>query len=222
MTAHDVARVLPDIPRLRDLCRSLAVLEAILSPEWESRYYSFDAAWSPEEEMASMRNGSGDGYFIVFSAAGAYICGFDHESAMSPYRTGRPWPGVFDAVPEVFRPCVEEASFGDPHGKPLATACLWRETSDDQWRVGEIDYPQGESDPDGAARMFSLPVEPSSEAYQRFAEHYYEVAVDLEAVRHVYELRPLAQGVVSSLNSDVLISALGEDLAAARYPVAAG
>ncbi|MFE4802065.1 hypothetical protein ACFRFL_45945 [Streptomyces sp. NPDC056708] len=32
------------------------------------------------EEMASMRNGSGDEYSIVFSAAGAYVRGFDHET----------------------------------------------------------------------------------------------------------------------------------------------
>ncbi|MER6176890.1 hypothetical protein [Streptosporangium sp. NPDC001681] len=52
MTDHDVARLLPGVPMLRDLCRSMAVLEAILSPEWESRYHSFDAGWSPRAEMA--------------------------------------------------------------------------------------------------------------------------------------------------------------------------
>ncbi|GGK93763.1 hypothetical protein Ppa06_61930 [Planomonospora parontospora subsp. parontospora] len=83
MTAHDVARLLPDVPVLRDLCRSMAVLEAILSPDWESRYHSLDAAWSPGEEMASMCNGSGEEYSIVFSAAGAYVRGFAH------YRRGR-------------------------------------------------------------------------------------------------------------------------------------
>ncbi|OUC97026.1 hypothetical protein [Streptosporangium minutum] len=139
MTAHDVARLLPGIPVLRGLCRSMAVLEAILSPEWSSRHHSFDAGWGPGEEMASMRNGSGDEYSIVFSTAGAYIRGFDHEAVMSPYGNDGPWQGVLDSVPELFRHCVEGPAFCDGDGMPVVTACLWRETGDDRWRVGEID-----------------------------------------------------------------------------------
>lgn len=73
VTVCDVARRLPSIADLRDLCRSLAMLDAILCPDWEGRYYSFKAGWAAGEEMASMRNGSGDEYSIVFSAAGAYV-----------------------------------------------------------------------------------------------------------------------------------------------------
>jgi hypothetical protein len=40
MTAQDVVRRLPDIPVVRDRSRSLAMLDAILSPVWEYRYYS--------------------------------------------------------------------------------------------------------------------------------------------------------------------------------------
>jgi hypothetical protein len=69
MTAQDVAHQLPDIAVVRDRSRSLAMLDAILSPEWEYRYYSFDATWGPEDELASMRNGTGDDYAIVFSPA---------------------------------------------------------------------------------------------------------------------------------------------------------
>ncbi len=41
-------------------CVSLAVLDAIMSPDWQYRYYSFDAAWGDDAMMASMRNGQGD------------------------------------------------------------------------------------------------------------------------------------------------------------------
>jgi hypothetical protein len=30
-----------------------------------------------------------------------------------------------------------------------------------RWRVGEIEYPDGESDPDGAEHLFALLVDPS-------------------------------------------------------------
>lgn len=49
-----------NIERIRALSRALAMLEAILSPDWEGRYYSFNSRWAPKQEMASMRNGEGD------------------------------------------------------------------------------------------------------------------------------------------------------------------
>lgn len=40
-------------------CRPLAILDVILSPDWEGRYYCMSAGWADGEEMASMRNESG-------------------------------------------------------------------------------------------------------------------------------------------------------------------
>jgi hypothetical protein len=37
------------------------MLDAIVCPEWEHRYYSFNANWAADEVMGSMRDGSGDG-----------------------------------------------------------------------------------------------------------------------------------------------------------------
>jgi hypothetical protein len=65
------------------------MLEAIMSPDWEYRYYSFDSKWGLDEMMASMRNGQGDDFFILFNNNGAIIKGFDHESTMSPAHTRR-------------------------------------------------------------------------------------------------------------------------------------
>lgn len=150
MTVYDVARRLPSIADLRNLCRSQAMLDAISSPDWEGRCHCFDAGWADGEEMASMRNGSGDGYSIVFSVAGACVRGFDHEAPMSPYGNGdEPWPGVIDGVAEVFKPFVEEPAFTEEDDVPVVTACLWREAADDRWRPGVIDFPAGCCDPDG-------------------------------------------------------------------------
>ncbi|GAA2208575.1 hypothetical protein GCM10009850_040330 [Nonomuraea monospora] len=169
-----------------------------------------------------MRNGSGDEYAIVFSAAGAYIRGFGHEALMSPYGNDGPWPGVLDSVPEIFGHYVREPAFCDEDGMPVVTACMWRAAEDDGWQVGEIEYPDGLSDPDGAGYLFARLADPTPEAYRRFAEDYHEVPIALDAVRHVYELRPLTQEVVSVLNAELSLKDLAEDLAAARYRSVSG
>jgi hypothetical protein len=79
---------LPDIPSLTRLSQSIAVLDTILCPDWDGRYYSFNSKWGDGEQTASMRNGSGDEYFIWFSKHGAAIKGFAHESPISPWRGG--------------------------------------------------------------------------------------------------------------------------------------
>jgi hypothetical protein len=84
--------MLPDIDALRRLSQSLAMLDAIISPQWEFRYYSFNSTWGSGEMMASMRNGSGDDYFLLFNAAGAILKGFAHESPMTPSACGGGMP----------------------------------------------------------------------------------------------------------------------------------
>jgi hypothetical protein len=202
----------------------MAMLDAIMSPEWVLRYYSFDRRWSQGEEMASMRNGSGDEYSIVFSPAGAYARGFDHESPMSPYRVvpPTPWPGLFDLVPEVFHSQVTQPAFSNEDGVPLATVCFWREYGDFQWRTGTIpSLPDGVADDGSAEWLFDVLLDGRPEAYQEFAEEYYEVTVDLEAVRSIYALQPLTQRIVSALNPEVDLAGLEEDLAAIGYPAGA-
>lgn len=200
----------------------MAMLDAILCPEWADRWHSYDARWSASEEqpleMASMRNGSGDAYSIVFSPAGAYARGFDHESPMSPYVDDALWPGVLDDVPPVFRPFVEEPSFADESGVPLVTACLWRETSDSAWRTGDIDFPEDGETADGADYVFQLLVAGTPDAYLEWAEDYYEVSLDPDAVRHVYGLRPLTAEVVAALNPEIVLADLAEDVEETGYP----
>ncbi|WP_249930709.1 hypothetical protein [Paenibacillus polymyxa] len=48
-------------------------------PEWEYRYYSYNAHWDENEQMASMRDGEGDHYFALFQPTGLIIKGFDQR-----------------------------------------------------------------------------------------------------------------------------------------------
>lgn len=75
---------LPDIIGLRRRAQSLAVLDAIMSPDWQYRYYLFNSKWDADEMMASRKNGSGDELYVLFTRFGAIFKGFDHESLMSP------------------------------------------------------------------------------------------------------------------------------------------
>ena len=56
---------LPNIKSLQQICKAISVLDAILSPEWEDRYYSYNSKWDAAEECLQMRNGSGDELFVL-------------------------------------------------------------------------------------------------------------------------------------------------------------
>ena len=60
MVTKKILKMLPEIDSLKRLSQSLAMLDAILEPDWELRYYSFNSHWGEGEMMASMRDGSGD------------------------------------------------------------------------------------------------------------------------------------------------------------------
>ena len=101
---YDLPR-LPPPARLERICKGLAVLDAILSPEWDGRYYSFDAKWSTDTRMASMRNGQGDDYFMVFTGGVAFVKGFEHEQPRADPAT------VFHGLPTALAAQRTEAAF---------------------------------------------------------------------------------------------------------------
>lgn len=44
------------------------------------------------------------------------------------------------------------------------------------------------------------------------------MAPDLQAIQHVYDLKPLTQDIASALNHEVRLEQLAEDIAEIRHP----
>lgn len=201
-------RELPNIDELKRISQSLALLDAILMPDWEYRFYSFDANWSDDEMLASMRNGSGDSYFILFNSSGAIIKGYAHESAMAAHsaETGEVWPGVLDQVPPEF-----EAVSNDPALVPEETSfCIWRKRGDLEWQTGKIEFPDADNADGSEHLLFILDGKP--ETYAAWASEYYERPIPAAAVKEIYAHKPLTQQLVSRLNADRLLEELESDL----------
>ena len=207
---------LPDVDGLRRTLQSMAMLDAILCPEWQYRYYSFNAAWTAGEQMGSMRNGSGDDFFAHFSTAGCWLNGFAHEYPLSLYRddgTKRVWPGILDTVPDEFASSLREPAFDVEN----VTFCIWRRHTDRVWQVGPVPFPPDHPAPDGSEYLLS-PLDGRPETYRAWASDYYDREVESTAVRHVYHYQPLTAEVVGRLNCDLTLADLANDIAEIGYP----
>lgn len=206
---------LPDVDGLRRLLKSMAMLDAILCPEWEFRYYSFNAGWTVGEQMGSMRNGSGDEFVAHFSAAGCWIKGFAHEYPMTPYHEDLPhvWPGVLDAIPDEFAGCLREPAFNIE----TTTFCLWRRYSDFNWRIGPVEFPLNHRDPDGSEFLLS-DLDGLPETYRVWAFDYFGRDVPLAAVAHVYNHQPLTPEIIAQINPEVSLAELVADIREIGYP----
>jgi len=188
------------------------MLDAILCPEWEYRYYSFNKNWSEGEELASMRNGSGDEWFILFGTSGAVISGLDHETkiANDPLflkEMQRQLPKVFNSFLKEPALSLERVSF-----------CYWRQATDSAWH--KVRHPERalSQSVDGSLEFLSLLIEPGS-SYQQFASEYFEVSIPLEVIENIFALVPLSTVLVSSLNPSVSMQELIEFASEIGYPI---
>ncbi len=210
MSTAETLSSLPDVDELRRLCQALATLDAILCPEWEYRYFSFNGSWAPGELLSSMRNGEGDDWLILFNSQGAIVKGFVMASKMAE---NCPWSGVVDSVPSEFSGFLNEPAFAIDK----TTFCLWRRRSDDSWSAGEIDYPGGR-DPDGSGKLLGfLDGEPST--YQRWGEEYYGARLNPRAIEQIYRHEKLTEFLVRSLNPKVKLRDLRTEIEEIGYPL---
>jgi hypothetical protein len=202
---------MPGPTDLRRIAEAVAMLDAIVCPEWEYRYYSFNSKWSDTEAMASMRNGQGDQWFALFARAGIAIVGLSHESPA--FRPGDPWPGIFERLPVAFRENVLLEPAFDTNN---ASFCLWRQNEDVRWDAGSAGSDPA-NDVDGSEEMLSI-LEGRPSDYLQFAREYFEIELSLSAVSTIYNHEPLSDEIVRSLNPDITLLLLKHDISEIGYP----
>ena len=208
-TAHPEA--LADIEALCRRTQSLAMLDAMLCPEWLYRYYSFNSRWSEGAQMASMRDGCGNDWFLLFDEFGAALKGYDKESVLAEN-------GVFPAtvqasVPPGFASFLNEPAFS----MQRASFCLWRRHTDSGWNVVAMDDAISRSSEDGSLEMLRI-LDGNPLTYRDWAQDYYEREVALDAVRAVYAFQPLTAELIAKLNPDLSLENVATDAIEIGYP----
>jgi hypothetical protein len=166
---------LPNPNLLKNLCQSFAALEAAIETEWHLRYFSFNFFWSKTESMASMRDGSGDDLFIVFSGDNCFLRGSSLSCEMTP-KNGV-WEGILTGVPSEFLDQLEEPAFHMAD----TTFCGWYLRSIGSWQVGKIELPLNSQDPDGSKRILSYFIS-GREGILKHLATYHELKIEPELV----------------------------------------
>lgn len=194
--------------RLRQLLQSMAVLDAILEPNWEYRYYCFDAHWSQGQMMGSVRNGSGDELFAVFDGHGAFLKGCAHESSAASV----PSAHFYRDLPAEF-----EGSSCEPAFSPdSVTFCIWFPVNQSKWSSSAATLPDGIDD--GSADLLSM-LDGNPETYWRWAREYYDRDIPMHAVESVYQQRLLTEELVTALNPQQGMEHLRSEIAKIGYAI---
>ena len=194
---------LPSISALRARTKALALLDAILCREWQYRYHSFNSAWASGEEMASMRDGCGDNWFLLFTSEGAALKGFAHELSEVSVANA-----IQTSVPSVFASFLREPAFSMRD----ATFCYWRSASDMKWhRVAPTSMGA-----DGSMEMLALLVGGPVD-YVEWANGYYELSITLASVESIFSGEFLTTGLINSLNPEADLTILSGDLEEIGY-----
>jgi hypothetical protein len=199
--------LLPDRKSLQRICKAISVLDAIISQEWEYRYYSYNSKWDKNEECLQMRDGSGDEMHILFREDGCVINGFAHEYDQPDKKK------LTKNLPEIFN----EFIFGEPVKTIGTTFCLWT-TELKNWQVGQL-----ENYKDNSKELLSIfdgkPKSYIDWATDYFEESYKESGIPLDAVTKIYNGEPLTKKMVLSIVDELEDwKQLKADLKEINYP----
>jgi len=183
--------LIPSPNILKQNCKSISTLEAIISPEWSYRYYSYQKDWSDTEEFCEMRDGSGNHMLIIFESNNVAINGFAHESKMIGQKE------ILSNLPAVFH----EFIFGEPVKSIGTSFCIWQTESDKKWQIGNIQF-STDNYKDGSTELLQL-LDGNPLTYKNWSEEYYEKEFDLNLIKKIYSGAILTKQLVTQINPEL-------------------
>jgi hypothetical protein len=196
--------LLPNIYSLQDICKAISVLDAIICPEWEFRYYSYNAKWDVGEHCFQMRNGSGDEMHILFLENGCVINGFAHEfESKDKIKLTANLDSIFD-----------EFMFGEPVNSIGTTFCIWTTyINKEQWQTGILD-----NFDDNSGQMLAI-FDANPKTYHNWANEHFEINIPFEIVTKIYNGEAITKDIVLSINKEMSDwKRLKKDLNEIEYP----
>jgi len=153
---------------LKNKLKRLALLDAIIEPEWEYRYYSYNANWSDTQEMASLRDSCGGEWFFLFDG--------DNVS----FKCTSPVDGLADnfddlkkLVPERFTPLLAEEAFSMDQG-----SCIWFIDNGTWIKLGK--------EIDDLPNPITIQ-EMTASDYCQFVEDIFEQEIDQKIVQSIFD-----------------------------------
>jgi hypothetical protein len=188
---------LPEPNLLKERMRRLAALDLILCEEDWLCVHQYMPDWAEGVEVGKIDNGAGDDLFVVFAQGGVIVKGFDHESPYSPHAQDEygVWPGMYEQVPEALLPYVQDEALSTED----VTFCYWRDQGDEHWYSGEYERPEGLDD--GSDFLLGY-LNDTADSYAEWANSYFEVEVDLPAVRQLIEGGRTSAANIAKLNPE--------------------
>ncbi|MBP1162040.1 MULTISPECIES: hypothetical protein [unclassified Rhodococcus (in: high G+C Gram-positive bacteria)] len=215
MPTRELLESLPAPEELRRRSIVLAALDAVMTTG--SPKYVYRPGWRADESLASMDNGAGDEYSIIFGPKGTYVRGFDHESEMNTYDQvdAALWPGLTDHLPAVFRSYIDDFTLD---GVPTMTVCLWWAVGDSSWNCSDFAYPDGDVYADGASWMFGALTDWTLEDFLGHAT-YYGCEMSPALAHHLMASLPLTEEHIAALNPRADATEALAKIEALRYPV---
>ena len=200
---------LPDIQKLKQICKSISALEIIMEQEWEMRYYSYNPSWDIDEEVFEMKSGCEEEMLILFNKHGSVISGINNETF--DWEANIPKiENLTKGLPKQFYDFI----YNEPIKTRKSTFCIWRTVVDSEWQTGETIELDGSED-------ILYPLDGDPEKYVEFCEDYYDKEVPLDIVEKIYQGEPITLEIIYKLNDEIEdkdIEIIKNELEEIKYP----